>query len=560
MIIQIDSGFRDYQKYPYNSEMTITVNGQPPSNKNDIRSTSITENFIQNAFQWVGNSSGNNPLSKIPNDTFLTKIIPINPNQCIIIPENEEVKKLIGTIDYFIGIELWNEQTNLTSNIIEYDKRLFLVTVLDDIFSIYFENLVLEDCTDKNLEEYFINGYFINTSYHEKNNLILLGTTNVNYQPSINTNFVISTGAYKGLIVENVTKNWKQTIIDVNGIFRHVILDDIPSYDSNDFFIIYKEPTILKNETNKNFFENGIEKFTLLSIENKETLKLNELFKYKDVILQVQQLNPLKLIIIHPGNNIFEKEIELTSLTNKIKIGILSIGSGFIMIQPMTISSSFYILAIIDTSSNSIEYFTIQSLERNIVYIDYQIYIELFRQCRYLYFIPYRNVFPNIVIPTIPTQNLICVEAQLISLILPNLPICGYNIRLADIPYVLVTLCNSQGQGCEIQSTLYSNVPAASSHNFVCPIANVRNPRLNFVILSCRQTVIFKFMPRDTLQFRVSIPSGQLLKYANNKYSKVFDCPPLDVPLNLNRKRNEKVIYPYILNNSISAVFQMRFL
>lgn len=560
MIIQIDSGFRDYKRYPYNSEMTITINGQPPNDINDIRSISITENFIQNAFQWVGNSNGNNPLSKIPNDTFLTKIIPINPNQCIIIPENEKVKKLIGTIDYFIGIELWNEETNLTSNIIEYDKRLFLVTVLDDIFSIYFQNLVLEDCPDKNLEEYYINGYFINTSYHEKNNLILLGTTNVNYQPSINTNFVISSGAYKGLIVENVTKNWKQTIIDVNGIFRHVILDDIPSYDSNDFFIIYKEPTILKNETNKNFFENGIEKFTILCIENQENLKLNELFKYKDVILKVQQLNPLKFIIIHPGNNIFEKEIELTSITNKIKISIFSIGSGFIMIDPMTIYSSFYILAIIDTSSNSIEYFTIQSLERNLVYIDYQKYIELFRECRYLYFIPYRNVFPNIVIPTIPTQNLVCVEAQLISLILPNLPICGYNIRLADIPYVFVTLCNSQGQGCEIQSTLYSNIPVASSHNFICPIANIRNPRLNFVILSCKQKAIFKFSPRDTLQFRVCIPSGQILKYVNNKYSKVFDCPPLDIPLNLNRKRNEKVIYPYILNNSISAVFEMRFL
>ena len=81
MVIQIDSGFRDYQKYPYNSQMTFTVNGQPPeeTNSNDIRSTAITENFIQNAFQWVGNSSGNNPISKIPNDRFKTKIIPIKP-------------------------------------------------------------------------------------------------------------------------------------------------------------------------------------------------------------------------------------------------------------------------------------------------------------------------------------------------------------------------------------------------------------------------------------------------------------------------------------------------
>lgn len=567
MIVQIDSGFRDYQKFPYNSEMTITVNGQPPNETklNDIRSTSITENFIQNAFQWVGNTQGNNPLSKIPKDTFLTKIIPINSRQCIIIPENESIKKLISTIDYFIGIELWNEDTNLTSNIVLYDKNIFLVTVLDDIFKVYFENILPEDCLHKDLEDYYIDGYFINTSYHEKNNLILLGTTNVNYQPSISTNFVIFTGAYKGLIVENVTKNWKREITNVNGIFRHVILRDIPSYDSSDFFIMYKEPTIIKNETKQNFFKDGIEKFKVLSIEKRSEIRLNEIFKYKDVILQVQEVNELsnqvKFIIIHPGNNIYEQEIKLESLSNSITIRVLSIGSGFIMIEngPSTISS-LYILAIIDTSSNSIEYFTIQSLDRNLVYIDYKTEVPLFRECRYLYFIPYRNVFPNIVIPTIPTQNRICVEAQLVSLILPNLPICGYNIRLADIPYVLVTLCNSQGQSCEIQSTLYSNVPAASSHNFMCPIANVKNPRLNFAIVTCKQKAIFKFSPRDTLLFRVSLPNGQILKYINNKYSRFFDCPPLDIPLNLNRKRNEKVIYPYILNNSISAVFEMRFL
>ena len=158
------------------------------------------------------------------------------------------------------------------------------------------------------------------------------------------------------------------------------------------------------------------------------------------------------------------------------------------------------------------------------------------------------------------TQNLICVEAQLISLVLPNLPICGYNIYLADIPFVFVNLCNSQGQGCEITSTIYSNVPSAITNNFVCPIANIRNPRLNFVILNCKQKAIFKFSPRDTLRFRVSLPNGEILKYVNNKYAKLFDCPPLDIPLNLNRKRNEKIIYPYILNNSISAVFEMKFL
>ena len=557
MIIQIDSGFRDYQKYPFNSEMTISINGQPRYEKNDIRSTNITENFIQSAFQWVGNSDQNNPLSKIPKDTYRTKIIPIRSNQCIIIPENDKIKNLINTIDYFIGIQLWIEETNQTSTVILYDKKLFLITLDEDIFTIFFENLSFEDCfKNNNIENFSIEGYFINTSYHEENNLILLGITKTNYQPA--NKFIISTGAYRSLIVENVTKNWKRRIIDVNGIFRHVLLEDIPSYDSNDFFILYQEPTIFRNEK-KEFFKNGIDIFSVLSIKNPPLYR--EKFKYKDILLEVINQHPLTLKIIHPGNNITDKEITLKSSTeNELIIRIQSIGSGFIMKENTTILNELYLLGLIDTSSNNVEYFTIQNVKENIVYIDYFTFEPLFLMVEYLYFIPYRQVFPNLIIPTIPTQNLICVETQLISLVLPNLPICGYNIYLADIPYVFVSLCNSQGQGCEISSTIYSNVPSAISNNFVCPIANIRNPRLNFVVLNCKQKAIFKFSPRDTLKFRVSLPNGEILKYINNKYSKLFDCPPLDIPLNLNRKRNEKIIYPYILNNSISAVFEMRYL
>ena len=557
MLIQIDSGFRDYQKFPYNSDMTISINGRPIGEKNDIRSTNITENFIQSAFQWVGNSDKNNPISKISNDTFRTKIIPVNSNQCLIIPENDDIRKLINTIDYFVGIELWIEETNQTSKVIFYNKNLFLITLDEDVFTVYFENLSLEDCVNnENMENFAIDGYFVNTSFHEKRNLILLGITKTNFQPM--NKFVISTGAYRGLIVENVTKNWKREIVEINGIFRHVILDNIPSYDSNDFFILYKEPTLIRNEK-KEFFRDGIETFSILSFVN--TPNYLEKYRYKNIVMKVVKENPLQLQIIHPGDDITEKEIILKSVSgNEIKINIESIGSGFIMKEDMSISSELYILSLLDTFSNNVEYFTIQSLNKNIVYIDYSIKETIFETVQYLYFIPYRSVFPNLVIPTVPTQNLICVETQLISLVLPNLPICGYNIYLADIPYVFVNLCNSQGQGCEITSTIYSNVPAATSNNFVCPIANVRNPRLNFVILNCKQKAIFKFSPRDTLRFRVSLPNGEILKYVNNKYAKLFDCPPLDIPLNLNRKRNEKIIFPYILNNSISAVFEMRFL
>ena len=136
--------------------------------KNDVRSTNLTENFIQSAFQWVGNSSNNNPLSKIPNDTFLTKIIPINTNQCIIVPENDKIKNLINTIDYFIGIELWIEETNQTSTVIFYDKRLFLITLDEDIFNVIFEEFIIVRLFENSNMENFLSMDAINTVIMKK--------------------------------------------------------------------------------------------------------------------------------------------------------------------------------------------------------------------------------------------------------------------------------------------------------------------------------------------------------------------------------------------------------
>ena len=107
-------------------------------------------------------------------------------------------------------------------------------------------------------------------------------------------------------------------------------------------------------------------------------------------------------------------------------------------------STENYILAIPDIPKNNISYFLNEYSQNNLIYIEFKNFVDLFISAIYLYFIPYFQNFPNLIVPTIPTQNLICVEAHLVSLILPNLPICGYNIRLSDIPYVFVTLCNSQ--------------------------------------------------------------------------------------------------------------------
>jgi len=566
MLIQFDSGYRDYSKFPYNSEFTISVNGQPPdvTNTNDVRYSYLTRQYIQHAFQWVGNSSFNNPLSKVVNDTFKTFVVPTDKNRCIIVPSDEQTRALIKTIDYFIGIQIWNEETNNSATAIIYDSNYNIVTFDQDIFSFYFSNVSSEDIQSNtnDMESFYVEAFFVNTSYHQKNNMIILGTTRNNFEPSERA--TLSTGIYQGLIVENVTKNWKSPITIVNGIFNSCILENIPSYDSNDFFIVYKDPVLIRRESKQKIFFVGLQDYKLLHIQNKENLQKGQIFTDGNISIEIENVEPWVGKIINPGSDVIvNSDIDLFHANNKISIKAIKTGTGAILTENVTIDIEKYLFAVLDTLQNNVRYYTIDEIHHNIVFVDSKQnnFEEVnIQQIIYCYFVPYDKVFPNIVIPLVPFQNQVCVQARLVSLCLPNLPICGYNIFLADIPYVLVSLCNSEGQGCSVGNSLYSNIPAAVNFNFVCPIANVRNRRLNFVSVKGKQEAIFKFSPRDSLKLKISLPNGDILKYATDPYTDIFSCPPLDVPLNENATKNEKLIYPYKMSNTIAAVFEINFL
>ena len=143
MIVQIDSLYRDYNKYPYNSSFEVSVNGQP--NKNDVRNTNITNHYIQYAFSWIGNSDGNNPYSKVPKDTFLCKVIPIKGNQCIVIPPSEDIKMIMDTIHYFNGLLVYSKDTGKHATILNYDSKQFLITLNQFIFEDYEHGLEYSD-------------------------------------------------------------------------------------------------------------------------------------------------------------------------------------------------------------------------------------------------------------------------------------------------------------------------------------------------------------------------------------------------------------------------------
>lgn len=556
MIIQVDSLYRDYNLFPHNSEFEMMVNGQPSSKENsDIRDTHITSNYIQYSFSWIGNSDGNNPYSKIKHDTFLTKIIPISGNKCIVIPETDEIKKKIETINYFNGLLFYNPKTNQSATIVSYDKEYFTIILTKPVFPEFFANLLYTDCAEKipQFQNKLETGMIVNTSYHEKTNLNLLGVTEVEFQPQ--DRFLISKGIVSSMIVENVTKNWKRKIESVQGIFRHVVLESIPNYDSTDYFIVYKNPVLQRYVSNQKSFRNGVESFTVTNMPSNDT---GTIFTDGNIIVHVEKQ---QVYLDYPGNHVerFKEYVLVNNVGTSIQIKVTNVGSGFLTTEKLIPFSPKSIVSVFNQQRNTIQYYTILSYQDKRLYVNYEVYdLEEIDEILpiYLYIVPYESIFPNLVAPLIATNNLVCVEAQLISLTLPNLPICGYNIFLADIPYVMVNFSNKQEQ----YSNLYSNVPSSVNHNFVCPIANIRNPRLNFVVVSCKEKAIFKFSPRDTLQFRVSLPSGERLSYVSNRFQNIFSCPPLNLPLNRNHQKNEPLIYPFILNYGITAVFEITIL
>lgn len=574
MLIQIDSNFRDYKTYPYESDFVINVNGQPPQNDSvpDVRSTYLTENYIRYAFQWIGDTAFNNPLSKIPKDTFVAKIVPLSPSSFVIVPPPTRQALSFETSDYFTGISCWNPITQLSATIVSYNNRLLIAELDADIFSVFFENISIDDIKNNDMREFIIDGYLVNPTFHEKKNLLLLGTARINIDRD--NRFVLVRGIDTRLIVENVTKNWISTISSVQGVFRSVILDQFPSYDSDDFFIVYKN-TIAKDVSSRKLFHNGI-----LSFRVKDCfpdIKEGTILKWKDVEMRYIGMDKM-LEIIYPGDKIEESTIRLVNPRNPREycvIDIVELGDGVVLDYPPRINKTTFLIAFLDTIENNVYYFNIKYVQYNILYLSIDVKdiekINL-QNTIYVYFIPFFTVFPNVVVPLVPNQNVVCVEARIVTISLPNLPVCGFNIRLADFPYVLVTLCNSQGQGCEITSTLYSNVATSVRSNFVCPIANIRNPDINFVVVSSKQRAVFKFTPRDSLRFQILLPNGEILKYTTtlSKISllqrndellnteKDAYCLPLNIPLNSVRDINEKIVYPYILNNSISATFEFK--
>tara|TARA_X000000950_G_scaffold288194_1_gene403816 strand:- start:2387 stop:4168 length:1782 start_codon:yes stop_codon:yes gene_type:complete len=575
MIIQLDSNFRDYKTYPYPTEFEINVNGKPPNPerlayRDDLRCTNITSQFIRYAYRWIGKSNGTEtPLSKIPNDTFVANIIPIGPSSCLVIP-NDENEQILRATEYFLGTILY--YGGLSANVIAYTG--FLATLDADIFTEYYGNVLFTDIMSnvRQTESITDTGYFINISNHQDRTLVLLGAPNFS-DTSLLSQFSFPALSVN-LFVENVTKDWYSKVKAVDKEGRSLILEDMPSFDADDFFIVWKQPGFLKDETQRPPFFLGIKRFTIKSSD--PGFKKNDWVQNGTVLMRVEDVDSegkiRTLDILHPGQKQKVGPLTLQRYQRQfVTIEVVDLGSGIIMTSTQNgdLLHKRYILAIINMKYNHVLYFTIDERRPTVIYLSIDpMHLKIIDEniaqygVVYCYYISYETAFPNISLPMVPTQNPICANITLLSISIPNFPVCGTKIFLADFPYILCSFGNSSRSAISTRNTVISNIPAVASANFVIPIANVRNPTLTFIHLSCRQTVMVKFTPKDTLLFRLMLPDGTPLKFFPKLSQTMSDrvCEITTLPLNSFYSPNSTLVYPFIVQNAVTAVFSIDFL
>ena len=114
---------------------------------------------------------------------------------------------------------------------------------------------------------------------------------------------------------------------------------------------------------------------------------------------------------------------------------------------------------------------------------------------------------------TLSQSEQVCYEIQLVSLILPNVPL-DTGSRIAFYPYVYIEFSNLTAPGGLQRNVIYSNNPYASKAMFIVPVTDLVAPADSpFVRFgSCAMTQTIKFKPNDNLRFSVFLPDGRPLK------------------------------------------------
>ena len=604
MILHLDSTFRNIKNYPFPSEFEIDFNGQPSSSlhSRDVRGQYATQQFAQYSFRWVGNETSD--VFGIPNDTLTVQVIPLNAFSCLLAtPGNPQLYQLLN--DYFVGTIMQNTETGLSAVVAMYSASDFVFTLDQPIFSTYSSVSYTEYIRAAMSEDpasnfVYATVHLTNPTFTAGNNLVLLGSTTL--IASSPTEFALAKGINTALFVENATQKWSSKIKSVVGKYRSVLLESFPSYASGDVFIVWLQDLAFSSNEIR-LHVGGILDFVVAE-EGPCIYNVGDRLYNCDntIVFEVLRGNPLELRCLEAGSlqtvGTFEWLKRQDETAYYVKVGILTTGNWFRILSPSEgggdnlppalrnaedQNNPFFLIGILNPVNYQMMYFSVVCYAWPLVYLNItsdeaesinQAYAGTDTIPFRFFVIPFLSLFPNINAPIVSYQNATCYQVSIASISLPNFPVCGFDVLLSDLPYILVTLTNVNSANNDSYGTLLSNNPASFSANFVCPIANIRNPKIvKFVVVSSNQKILFKFTPRNSLKFRVALPNGELLRYSTTFIPYEIPCKPcttatscLSLPLtpcpSINQALNANTlddnamkVYPLTYSNLISATF-----
>lgn len=586
MILHLDSTFRNIKTFPFPAEFEIEFNGQPPINPDvrDLRGQYVTAQYAQYSFRWVGNETS--ALYGVPNDTLTITVIPLNALSCLLAIAAPPDYYLLN--DYFVGTIMTNTETGQSAVVATYTGDDFVFTLDQPLFSTPFSSLSYHEFLRSAQIPNSVRVTLTNPTNTAGNNLLILGSTEL--IASSAAEFALAKGINTALFVENVTQKWSSKIKSIVGTYRSVILESFPSYCSGDVFLVWLQNVAFASDPIR-LHVSGVQDFLVENVGVEEYCPGEILVNCDDtIVFEVVHGTGLQLRCLEagshlqPGQSVWVKRRQADSY--HVKVGIIRTGNWFRIAADNNVPVSlrgladrknpFFLIGILNPVNYQMIYFSVVAYYFPLVYLNITAdQVEVLNKAYaaqedipFRYFvIPFFSLFPSINAPVVPYQNGTCYQVSISSISLPNLPVCGFDVLLSDIPYILVTLVNVSTSSNDSYGTLISNNPGSLTANFVCPIANIRNPRIvKFVVVSSNQKTVFKFTPRNSLRFRVTLPNGDLLRYSTtfvpydiscgNLTLPLAPCPSINPPLNANTlDDNAMFVYPLTNSNLISATF-----
>lgn len=514
MLINIDSNFRNFNEYPNISEFKIPINSSSENNVN------ITNDEVQTFYRWEGNSSFSTPLSQIQNDTLKLPIVAIDLNKLIIANKNlnQNYNNLIGTIFY-------NNVNYQSSEVIKVEQNI--VILKENVFDIFFDNITtVEDIY--NMYDVIAEGFFINKTKHNTNNLQILGSKNME----------------NSFYLYNLNKKWDTFVVYNN--YKSIYLNNL-LYNNDDYFLTRKNKKPIYN-FNEKIFENGIKKFKIL--ESSARFELHDIIEYENVKMKVVSINNVgeiqSLIILNPGNNIKENIMTLSKNIKNVKIEILEYGNGIISNDFVDEEYSSELVSIIDRKNVQIYNFMLLYQQYNLFYID----IENVEKMNKIIFenkemsftmTSYQKFSPNLNIITNFKNNYITAKLRLLSISLPNKNVIGYNTKLSNLPFLILQFSNET----DTRSNVITNDPNLKNANFIIPIANIKNSYDNYITIRCFQYNMIKLISNDYFTFKLMTPNGKILQFSDK----------INKPINTFVSLNQNKVYSYKIQESICCNF-----